>query len=196
MTSPTSPAEVYTLAFDANRYAGLLCVDENDLNLLVDRFDGAPMGSGWQAIEMLWQTEENGLPIPDFGTIAGGGLVFNARALEALDDLLEGRGELLPLQVEGGNDYYAFNITRLSDALDEERSRFKRFEDTGRIMRILRYEFDAGRLASETIFKIQQKPRSHEYVTASFRKRVEEAGLTGFTWDRCVWNEAATARAS
>jgi hypothetical protein len=50
------------------------------------------------------------------------------------------------------------------DALDESRSELKRFR-SGRIMRVLRYEFD---------------PRH-------FRDAVREHELTGLAWDRCLW---------
>ena len=112
--------------------------------------------------------------------------VFTARALDALSDLLEGRGEPLPLEVEGGGELYAFNATRLSDALDEERSDLKRFKAEGTIMRVKRFEFDPDRVAGETIFKLIQK-RNYEFVTEPFRKRVEEAALRGFWFER-VWS--------
>jgi len=123
--------------------------------------------------------------------------VFSARAVEALSDLLEGRGELLPLEVEGGGDLYrelyAFNITRLSDALDEAKSELKRFESDGTIMRVERFEFDPGRLAGETVFKLAQMPEWHDFVTGAFMRRVQEAGLRGFSFDWRVWSPGGDA---
>lgn len=188
-SSPISVSEVYILDFDANRFASLLSVEESDdMELLMDRFHGVPIRDQWEPIRMYWETNAGTRPLSDFSTIIGGGVVFNARALEALGDLLEGRGEMLPLEVEAPDAYHVFNVTRLSEALDEERSEFVYFSD-GRIMVTAddRYEFDVAELASETIFKLPQIPEVYEYVTDAFRQRVEEAGLTGFLWDRHVW---------
>ncbi len=190
MTSPTDPAEVYLLDFDANNFARLNTIDLNDL----DRFeplDGTPMAPAWQPVKTRWVTNKGTRPIPDFSTISGAP-VFNARALAVLGDLLEGRGELLPLDVEDAEDHYAFNCTRLSDALDEERSELAYFR-TGRVMAVDRYEFDQRKLVGDTIFKIIQKRRSSKYVTDLFRRRAEEAGLSGFLWGPPVWTATTSA---
>jgi hypothetical protein len=182
--------DVYTLGSLPDEYAALLTVDDGDLDRL-QPFDGSPMADAWSPIRMHWETE-GGDPIPDFDITVGGGLAFNARALEALGDLLEGRGELLPVNVEGdgGGPHWVFNLTHLSDALDEERSDVARFKSSGRIMDIDRYEFDPERLSGETIFKLAQRPRSQYYATDEFRVRVEEAGLTGFDFRQRIWSGA------
>jgi hypothetical protein len=112
---------------------------------------------------------------------------FSKRAVEALRDLLEPNGEILPLICEFG-DYYAFNTTTVVDALDEEHSELKRFKDGG-IMRILRYEFYPEKLQGLSIFKLSQLPGG-DYVTDTFVQRVQEAGLVGFDFSEAqrVWS--------
>lgn len=193
-TSPTKPFEVYVLDFDANAFARLHTVEQNDRDR-IEPLDGTPMDQDWRSMATRWVTNDGTRPIPDFSTLSGAP-VFNARALEALGDLLEGRGELLRLQVEGADDHFAFNCTHVSDALDEGRSEFKRYESSGRIMRIVRHEFDADRLRGETLFRLAQKRKRKEYVTDAFRQRVEEAGLTGFLWDRLVWQRVEVAESA
>lgn len=149
------------------------------------------MESRWDAVMARWVTNGGTRPIPDFSTLSGAP-VFSSRAVDALADLLDDRGDLLPLKVEGAEDQYVFNCTRLSEALDEERSEFKRFTSSGRVMRIVYHEFAGNRLRGETVFRVRQNPKRSEYVTDAFRRRTEEAGLTGFIWDRRVWT-AATA---
>lgn len=183
--------DVYKLRFAANKYAKLLTVDEHDLDRLKP-FDGSSMALRWRPVRMFWETDAGTRPITDFSTVSGTP-VFNARALEALGDLLEGRGELLPLEVEGAGEYYAFNVTRLSDALDEERSELKLFKHSGRVMRVARYQFKSDRLAGETIFKLRQLRETYSYVTGTIRRQAEIAGLTGFTFDECVWSDTARA---
>ncbi len=79
-----------------------------------------------------------------------------------------------------------FNITRLVDALDERRSAIERFDD-GRVLGIDHCALYADQLAGESIFKLPQKPAVYEYVTDEFRRRVEQARLSGFLWGRRVW---------
>jgi uncharacterized protein DUF1629 len=181
--------DVYILEADANNYAGLLTVDDYDIDKL-EPFDGSPMADGWTPVRMYWETEGS-RPIPDFDEVSGG-LAFNERAVEALGDLLEGHGELLPIEVEGegGGPHWLFNCTRLSNALDEERSEVERFEASGRILHVSRYEFDPRELAGEAIFKLAQKPRAHHYATDTVRDRVEQAGLRGFLFEQRIWSGA------
>ncbi len=184
--------DIYRLDFALNDYARLQPVDEND----IDRFaplDGTPMAASWRPVRVAWETEDGAYPRCDVTEVSGAP-VFNARAVEALSDLLEGRGELLPLDVEGGDQHYAFNVTRLSGALDEGRSECEYFSD-GRILGVDRHEFDPVALAGETIFKLIQK-RNYEYVVDALRERAEGAGLTGFRWREPVWSAPrATKRA-
>lgn len=70
-----------------------------------------------------------------------------------------------------------------------ERSRLLEFE--GDISRVKEHVFDPGRLVGESIFKLALLPEGVTYVTQAFRERVEEAGLTGFAWDRPVWSSEA-----
>lgn len=175
--------EVFELWRAANDWGGLYTVHGE-----TDRFnplDGSSMAAGWEAVEVAWD-EEPGRPRPDFSWVSTAP-VFTGRAVEALGDLLEGRGELLPLAVTDGSEAYAFNVTRLSEALDVERSELDYYRSGG-IMDVDRYVFDPATVARETIFKLAILPRSYEYVTDRFRARVEEAGLTGFRWKPPVWS--------
>ena len=139
--------------------------------------------------EVFWTNAEGKQGQGDYSTL-NAAPVFTGRAVEALSDLLEGRGELLPLTVLGGSEAYAFNTTRLSDSLDRDRSEYDYYSSgTGRIMSVEDYVFDPARVADETIFKLAILPRGFEYVTDRFRHRVEQAGLTGFRWAP-VWTGA------
>ena len=179
---------VYILDRDPDRFQSLTVTREENLDLFIDGFDGRPMADGWSALEVAVLIEEPRdaeLPASDFPWLVGSPPVFSARAAEALADLLKGRGELLPLAFEEG-EYYAFNVTRLSNALDEERSEFEYYPDGG-IMEIVRHTFLPERLVGETIFKLPQSG-VYEYVTDPFVERVREAGLTGFLFDRIIWS--------
>lgn len=181
--------DVYKLYADANRFQNFHIPSDEDGFRLLDQFDGTPLADSWTplAVEVLdghedWPTSD----FPSLGRIP----VFGAHAVAELSDLVDGRGELLPLDFDQG-EYFAFNVTRLSDALDEERSEFKYFSD-GDVMDIKSYEFAPERLAAETIFKLPQIPEMYEFVTDVFVERVHERELTGFLFNQKVWSGKPT----
>ena len=160
---------------------------DEDVERSLAGFGGLSMTSVWTPLGVRFSREApygSGAPASDFPHLEGIS-VFSARAVDALADLLAGRCELLPLDCDEG-EYYALNVTRLVDALDEERSELVYFS-SGRLMGVDRFAFRPDKLVGETIFKLRQKPRWHEFVTGVFRGRVESAGLTGFAFDWRVW---------
>ena len=110
--------------------------------------------------------------------------VFSATAVDALLDLLEKNGELLPVRYSR-KEYMAYNVTRVIDALDERQSTILRFT-TGRIMSITKYAFDPELLINAPIFKIPQLPLAYVFVSDVFVNRVRDKGLTGFSF-RPTW---------
>ncbi len=186
-TPLAGPSEVYILQCDVDHVARLTLDRLDDLDRLAP-FDGMPLGASWEVLPMHWDTEGGRRPLADVSDLGHGGWAFSPRALGALGDLLNGRGELLPLGIAGGvGGWQAFNVTRLSDALDEGHSRIEYFKGLAEILDIERYAFDPSRLVPETVFKLRQDPAPYEYVTDEFRRRVEQARLSGFLWDRRVW---------
>lgn len=152
------------------------------------RFDGTPLGAAWKelAIHAADEPDERA-QLPDFALL---GLVpvFSEQAVNALRDILEANGELLPLQ-HARRKYFAYNVTTVLDALDEERSRVSRFSDGG-IMSIEGYVFRPGALSEAVIFKIPQLPGAFVYVTEVFADRVRQAELLGFVF-RQIWTDGA-----
>jgi len=122
----------------------------------------------------------NELPPCDTPALFPGVQLFSPRALEVLGPLLEGNGEILPLDCDYG-EYYLFNLTRVIDALDVERSDVFRLSP-GRIGHVIRYEFFPERIGDATIFTIPQQ-FGRFYVTNRFTEAVEDAGLVGFLFD-------------
>jgi hypothetical protein len=130
--------------------------------------------------------------------------IFSQRAVEALADLLEGNGELLPLLSDMGQ-YYAFNITREVEALDDEKSEFKPLSeldpdllaispDIPDILCISHYEFYSDRIASTSIFKLPKRYNAERpLITDRFVQRVQEADLKGFAFNRLWTDQPITA---
>jgi len=185
--SQASP-HVYLLLPDPDRYQSMLPARPED-GAVFERFRGKPLHGTWTPplkVEIRRKSERGTvLSESDFPChFWPGVIVFSERAVTALHDLLEGWGELLPLTCSDGT-YFAFNVTRVVEALDTEHSTLKLFS-TGRIMRVERYEFFPDRVRDEVIFK---EPRLHlidAYVTSPFAERIATAGLLGFQL-RHVW---------
>jgi hypothetical protein len=173
--------EVYQLGFEADDYAGL-AADRADERDRVGRLDGSPRAEGWQPPRLHWDLV-GGLPIPEFCDW-NSMPIFSNRAAQALGDLLDGRGEWLELDISGGpRDYRGFNITRLSDVLDEDASDIEyAVDEPGKIMWVRRWAVHADLLAQETIFKLARDPAAERFVTDVVRDRIEQVGLTGFWW--------------
>lgn len=179
---------VYKLEADPEHFQNLGTVDDEDVDRLIDGFSGKPMAGSWTPIPvkvLISEPDDARRPPSDFPSFYSTAWpVFSARAVDELADLLDGRGELLPLLSSEG-EYYVFNVTRLSDALDGERTEFKRFSD-GRVMNISEYAFDPKAVESETIFKLPQIPEMYTFATDRFAERVRERELEGFEFQP-VW---------
>ncbi len=178
---------IYMLGADANRYENLMLEREEDYDKVLDKFDGAPMRASWRPlrVRVLLDEDHKGRPPSDFPSLDGTIPVFSGRGVEALRDLLEPNGEILPLDCAEGV-YYAFNVTRVVDALDVERSELKLFDD-GEIMNVAQYELRAQKLDAVPIFKLPQVARMYSFVTDEFVSRTTAAGLTGFDY-REIWS--------
>jgi hypothetical protein len=183
--------EVYLLDSDADRYENLTVAEGADVSALLDRFDGRPMRASWSPLEVdvIRDVRHAGRPASDFPLLFGPVPVLSERAVRALGDLLDGAGELLPLGGDG-DGYHALNVTRVIDALDEQRSGVKRFRSSGRVMRVLRYAFRSQEIGDAAIFKIPQTVKSEVYVTDRFAAAVRRDELTGLAWDRLLWSES------
>jgi hypothetical protein len=164
--------------------------DDSDI---IHRLAGSPAGQHWAPPRVTLFRESDffeGAPPCDFPRLEGVP-VFSVKAVDALRDVLEIHGEVLPLLCEDceGRDYLAFNVTTVIDALDVPRSDVKFFRDGVRVMHVTRYEFIPERLAGVAIFKLPQFAKSTVYVTDAFVQQVQDHGLTGFKFTPLWSNE-------
>jgi hypothetical protein len=110
---------------------------------------------------------------------------FSQRACDALRDMLEPNGELLPLRSTVGVPYYFYNITTVVDALDAGGSDCFWFEEPIKAGQIDYFSFRRDKLKNLSIFRIYEYPVA-TLVTSEFVQRVRDAGLNGFDF-RKVW---------
>lgn len=86
------------------------------------------------------------------------------------------------MPVEYDEPYYLMNVINMIDALDMEKSEFKRYKD-GRIMYCTKYVFKKDVIGNNIIFKIPQFPVTDVLVTEEFVKLAKDNDLKGFIFE-------------
>jgi hypothetical protein len=110
---------------------------------------------------------------------------FSKRACDALADFLNPSGELLPLATDVG-EYFFFHITKIIDALDQDRTICTRLaSDPKRIVDIEEYAFIESMVSGVDIFRTVDLP-INVIVSGRFVARVQECGLRGFRFTK-MW---------
>ncbi|MFO1044432.1 MAG: hypothetical protein U0941_21885 [Planctomycetaceae bacterium] len=142
--------------------------------------------SMWKPCRLLGKAE----PYQDFPAASSQIPIFSRRAVEALKDLLQPSGELLPAVASCG-EYFVYNILCKSDAFDTARSKATFMPSSGKetALSIERYELDPAKFAGHAIFRLREDPWS-VMVTDRFKERVEKTCLNGFFFAR-IWPLAA-----
>jgi hypothetical protein len=176
--------KVYILDADPDEFRGIYYAKKRGGVEFTKLFDGSPM-KPFSEKRAEFRFVPRRLPKGDTPSFTSNIPVFNRNAVNALYDMLEPNGELLPIICEGEN-YFLFNVTRLINALDEDSCDLERFDD-GRIMDIDRYSFFKDRLRGTVVFKLPQDSLGWVYVTDPFVMRVKATGLRGFKFP-LVWS--------
>ncbi|MBK8214973.1 MAG: hypothetical protein IPK71_14640 [Myxococcales bacterium] len=106
-------------------------------------------------------------------------------AVDALGDILDANGEVLPLSTGDGVELFVLNV-RIVDALDEANSSLMKFPGTDRMMRIKKIAFVTSKVEGIDLFRLPHRA-SPTYVSERFVERVKVAGLRGLVFDK-VWS--------
>jgi hypothetical protein len=129
------------------------------------------------------------LPKSDFPTYLPSTAMLSRRAVKRLRPVLAACGEILPIYLSNDRDIlYLFNVTRVINAVDMNRSKFLRFP-SGRIMTCERLIFDPALIPSDVLFfkNTQMGPATHIFATERAVAAVEQAYLTGYEF-RLAWS--------
>lgn len=180
---------VYIMRADANKYDMLIPVAAEKAFVLYKTFDGHSQINSWTPLKVIvLQEEEQTKKLQgDFPALTSNIPVFSEYASQVLNDILANNGEILPLDC-GNKDaiYYAYNVTKVVDALDLEKSEIKYFKDSTKVMRIVHYAFKPEKLHNVYIFRLPQMPLMYVFVTDDFVDVVTRNKLTGFAFEQ-VW---------
>jgi hypothetical protein len=153
-----------------------------------DRLNGKPQGKKWTPIHVrrVRATRREGCKPSDAPFVfMSGVLVFRRSAVDALRDMLDAYGELLPLEDEGGVELYAYN-PRALEALDHERTVGSR-DKQGRVYLPNNHVFIPSVVEGVDIFRQAQKKGGNIYLGERFVQRWKQAKLKGLdfilAWD-------------
>lgn len=170
---------------DNDKFHNFALVNET-LAPIYHRFNGTPLGDEWTPLEIMAADTDDELAQLGDHALLGTIPVFSERAVVALGRILEANGEVLPLEYRRRR-YFAYNVTTIVDALNEDLSKLQRFS-SGRVMAVDKFTFDPKNIRECSIFKIPQLLRAFVFATDHFVDEVRAAGLTGFEFHE-VWRD-------
>jgi len=161
------------------------CVNYDNRKIIVD-FDGTSRKEGWTPPRMYREraNKRSGNKPADL-PFCGEDLIMRRSAVDALRDVLEKHGEILPAATDDGVELWVFNVMVVIDALDKERSILKTIEGTD-IVTLRDPVFIESAIGDAEIFMLATRPH-RVYYTDRFVKRVKAAKLKGTDFDK-VWS--------
>ena len=167
-------------------YEILHCVDVEGWEIFSE-FDGNSRSKTWKPVRVRRvrpSSRERFRPSdsPYFGSDC---LMFRRSAVEALRDMLDAHGELLPLEDEDGVELFVHNTWAL-DALDHERTQGSR-DANGRIEMANVHVFIPSVVEGVDIFKQTCHRAGSIYVSDRFLQRWKQAKLKGLDF-RVAWD--------
>jgi len=152
----------------------------------LDKLDGTPRKSEWKPIfvKRVRASLREGNRPSDFPSRVDT-LILRRSALDALRDMLEANGEVLPLATDDGVELYVHNMQTI-DALDWNRSIFDSYEEFNPCPWMKKPVFITSALEGVDIFK-QARVSNDLYVSNRFVARVKAAKLKGLEFTK-VWS--------
>ncbi|MEZ6192088.1 MAG: hypothetical protein R3C45_12490 [Phycisphaerales bacterium] len=185
---------IYEVRHDVEKYQSVSFCDEKLWASDMFPFDCyPPKGDAWRVQEVYVLNPK--LRSGDFTYLCSGVLVFRETALNALLDLFEMSGEILPLHVEGSNEQlYLHNVLECPNALDQQKTEWHTSSTSGKRLSIKRHVLHKNRLFESPLFKVPESCRASVLTFSGmkdardeFKSRYEEAGLTGLYFiEECV----------
>lgn len=159
---------------------------DEDYDILLT-LDGQPRAATWRPVKVsrTKAPREAGYP-SDFPWMGSSKLIMRRTAVDALRDILDAHGEILPLATDDGVELFIYNA-KVVDALDEASSTVSKFPNTDRIMAIKKVAFVKSAIEGLDIFRLSRWPNT-SYVSERFVERVNQAGLRGLVFNE-VWSD-------
>lgn len=145
----------------------------------------AAMAPSWTPISVTLDWTDQNDPrtrrvMADFPTPNFRALVMTQTAKVILHERLSPYGEFLPLECPDA-ELYAFNVTRIVEALDISKSTLANRENVNpEAPLLLKAAFLSEKLVGVDVFRLPQRNQVQTYFTDTFHDAVAASGLTGF----------------
>ena len=148
-----------------------------DLRML--DFDGSSVKEGWVPphVHRVRPTKRGANKPADLPFYAGDTLIMRRSALDALREVLDAYGEVLPLHTDDDVELFVLNIRVVIDALDVERSEIRTIPETD-IVNVRQHVFIESALQGVEMFRVPLVPHNI-YFTDLFVERVKKLKLKG-----------------
>jgi len=153
----------------------------------VSQLNGEPRGHNWKPMRVrrVRATKREGFRPSDSPYYTGCGLIFRRSAVDALRDILDAHGELLPLEDEGGVELYVFN-PRVLDALDHKLTKGSK-DENGRVKVPNNHVFIPSIVEGVDIFRLAAERAGDIYLSERFLQRWKQAKLKGLEF-KLAWD--------
>jgi hypothetical protein len=168
------------IIYDATHATGYEIVNPanyDEMRVLSD-FDGTPRKEGWRPVRVrrdrvnmrqAFKPADLAFRVSD--------LIMRRSGLEALRDVFEAHGELLPLATDDDVELWVCNVLGVLDAHDLERSNIDVIEGTSMVS-IYEHAFLPSVIGDAEMFRTPVNPR-RVYFTDRFVERVKKLKLKG-----------------
>lgn len=173
------------LALQVDDFIDLMPERYSDAQLLRFSYYNTSLKDGWGEVSSRFVQGEDGeaLPVPDISLwLPGAALVLSAKALSALGKLLEGAGEVLPVNC-AGELFYIFNCLSLVEA---DPGQSKQISDAGVVVGVEQIGFAPAAVEDSVIFKTRFDHCTGLYCNQEFKDKVEGAGLVGVRFNSAL----------
>jgi|GEM_PF-2929803 len=178
---------------DGYQYVNATVLDAEFLAGL-DNYDGRSVLGAWNPPVISLLQPQRGPRRAEFGrsdaplcfpTI----MLFSSRVVEVLSDLLRAHGEFLDTRsIERHDVFVFFNPTTQVDALDRERTTFRKFGRHARIIGIEKYVFRPGPDLDLPIFHLVGDRNNELYFGDVFVEAWKHHRFRGLNFDK-VWSD-------
>lgn len=176
---------IWKLGFEVDRYDNLTAEPEMGIEEL-QSFDGRSKKDQWIPRTFVKLEPEKKLPLSNAPGFLAHIPIFDKKSVDLLNGYLKDAVEILPIQSKDG-EFYIINVINVLDCIDYEKSMYRTFPNSDRIMAFQSYAFKEEMLQGVNIFKIKDEPRRSAFITDDFRNCVLENKLVGFKF-QLVWN--------
>jgi hypothetical protein len=184
--------EIYRVEPDVDRFRSLLVADPIIARSDLMAFDGSSKLARWPT-PLVAHLDNIATPEPDILDIGAGNLVLHGRSWDLLKHQLKEFCEYLPTKWLGGTGYVV-NVVRLDECLDVDATTWVFGKESGKRIRIERFEFNESKVPSRLLFKIPE--RCFElFCTERFKTILAEHRISGLHFVK-VWSSGVESPAA